>query len=135
MIAKPPATPTITDISAPTSITEEFKEAYTKHNLSKFEYDLYHEEDDISLPVISIKRIGMPNNGEKWKIMNNNKLIFTIESNKISKKERAFLQTINGFNFILTRAKLGIKSLNNFKSALKKYLKAPTQNKKKISSK
>ena len=98
---------------------EDFKDS-NKYNLSKFEYDLYHEEDDVSEKVVRVKRVSMPNKGEKWKVMQDNKVTFTVESNKISKKEREYLQTIDGFNFILARAKTGIKSLNSFRTELKK---------------
>jgi hypothetical protein len=112
--------PTESTINFPTS--EEFKDGNTKYNLSKFEYDLYHEEDDKAEKVIRVKRVSMPNNGEKWKVMDDNKLIFTIESNKVSKKEREYLQTVEGFNFVLTQAKMGIKSLNSFRKELKETL-------------
>ena len=99
---------------------EESKDGNLKYSLSKFEYDLYHEEDDKAEKVIRVKRVSMPNKGEKWKVMSDNKLIFTIESTKISKKEREYLQTVEGFNFILSQAKTGIKSLNSFRTELKK---------------
>jgi SMC interacting uncharacterized protein involved in chromosome segregation len=104
----------------PPSGGEEGKDGNMKYSLSKFEYDLYHEEDDKSEKVIRVKRISMPNKGEKWKVMNDNKVIFIIEGSKISKKEKEYLQTVDGFNFILTQAKMGIKSLNSFRSELKK---------------
>lgn len=105
-----------------TNSTEEVKDQNLKYNLSKFEYDLYHEEDDVAEKVIRVKRSSMPNKGEKWKVMNDNKVIFTIESPKISKGEREYLQTVEGFNFILTQAKTGIKSLNSFRIELKKQI-------------
>lgn len=107
---------------AVTPVTEEFKEQNQKYNLSKFEFDLYHEEYDVAEPVIRVRRVSMPNKGEKWKIMIDNKLIFSIESPKISKKEREYLQTIKGFNYILSQAKKGIKSLNSFRNELKKII-------------
>lgn len=105
-----------------TPATEEFKDQNLKYSLNKFEYDLYHEEDDIATPVIRVKRVNTPNKGEKWKVMSDNKIIFVIESNKVSKKEKEFLQTVDGFNFILSQAKTGIKSLNGFKTELKKII-------------
>ncbi len=104
------------------SAPEEFKDPNLKCNLSKFEYDLYHEEDDIAEKVIRVKRVTMPNKDDKWKVMSDNKLIWTVEGNALSKKERTFLQTIEGFNFILCQAKVGIKSLNSFKNELKKII-------------
>lgn len=107
--------------SETTAIIEDFKDQNFKH-LSKIDHDLFKEEDDISEKVIRVKRVAMPNKGEKWKVMNDNKLIFTIESGKVSKKERDYLKTVEGFNFILSQAKIGIKSLNSFRSELKKIL-------------
>lgn len=93
-----------------------------KQNLSKFEYDLYHEEDDIVTQVIRIKRTGSSDRNEKWKIFDNSKVIFTVEGIKISKKEREFLRGIGGINFLIAQAKIGIKSLNKLRVELKKVM-------------
>lgn len=124
MSIKPNTTTTSSKVTEPTSNLggEEYKDSNLKYNLSKFEYDLYHEEDDVSETVVRVKRVSMPNNGEKWKVMHDNKVTFIIESTKISKKEREYLQTIEGFNFILAQAKVGIKSLNSFRTELKKVI-------------
>jgi SMC interacting uncharacterized protein involved in chromosome segregation len=120
MTDKPKTTSSIVKEQAPNFPSgEDFKDS-NRYNLSKFEYDLFHEEDNISLPIIRVKRIPLPNKGEKWKVMHNNTVTFIIESPKISKKEREYLQTIEGFNFILAQAKVGIKSLNSFRTELKK---------------
>lgn len=113
---------TDTNTSVAGSSPEDFKDQNLKYSLSKFEHDLYHEEEDVALPVIRVRRFSMPNKGEKWKVMSDNKVTFVIESNKISKKEREFLQTVQGFNFMLSQAKTGIKSLNSFRVELKKIL-------------
>ena len=110
-----------TEPSNPT--TDEFKEPNLKYNLSKFEYDLYHEEDDIPNPVIRVKRFSMPNKGEKWKVMIDNKAMFIVEGTKLSKKEREFLRTIDGVNFLIALYKNGINSFNHFKTELKKKIK------------
>lgn len=115
-----PTTPS--EPATTTPITEEFKDQNQKYNLSKFEFDLYHEEDDVAERVIRVKRVAMPNKGDKWKVMNDNKVIFTIESTKVSKKEREYLQSVEGFNFMLAQAKIGIKSLNAFRTELKKVI-------------
>ncbi len=102
-----------------TTSTEEFKDQNVKHNFSKFEYDLYHEEDDVSEKVIRVKRFSMPNKGERWKVFEDNKVVFIIEGSKLLKKEREYLQTVDGFNFTLAQAKQGIKSLNGFRTELR----------------
>lgn len=101
---------------------EEFKDQI-KHNMSKFEYDLYHEEDDIAEKIIRIKRITMPNKGEKWKLFEDNKVIFIIEGTKLNSKEKEFLRTVDGVNFLILQCKNGIKSFSALKLEIKKKLK------------
>jgi len=104
-------------------VTDEFKENNVKYVLGKFEYDLYHEEDDKIEKVIRVKRLTLPNNGERWKIFENNKEKLIIEGAKLSKKEKEFLRTPNGFNFLIKKFKEGIKSFNAIKNEIKINLK------------
>jgi hypothetical protein len=102
---------------------EEFKDQNLKYNLSKFEYDLYHEEDDVVEKVIRVKRVSMPNKGEKWKIFEDSKLIFTVEGAKLTNKEKEFLRTVDGVNFLISQYKQGLKSINFIKTEMKKRIK------------
>lgn len=102
--------------------TQEYTNKFT---LSKLDHDLYREEEDVLNPVYRVKRINMPNKGCKWKITLNDKLLFVIEGLKLSKNEKDFLDTANGFNFMLNQAKNGIKSFNNFRIELRKLIPAP----------
>lgn len=111
---------------------ENFKDSSSKYGLSKFDYDLYKEEDDVALPVIRAKYFSLPNRGDRWKIFENTKVVFIIEGSKISKKEREFLKTVDGLNFILTQAKAGIKSLNGFRKELKSIIPKKSKATKKI---
>jgi hypothetical protein len=104
------------------SVTDELKENSQKHNLSKIEMDLYHDEYNVVEKLIRVKRFSLPNKGEKWKIFEDNKLIHTIEGTKLTLKEREFLRTVDGANWLLQQAKLGIKSFNSFKKILKEKL-------------
>lgn len=114
------------------TISDSFKEQNVKFVLSKKEDDLYHDEDNIVHKLIRVKRVGMPNKGEKWKIVDENKVIFTLDGHKLTKKERAFLYTIDGVNFLIEQFKTGAKSFNAIKTALKFQLKSiqPTKQKK-----
>jgi|ERR1700722_5716614 len=94
-----------------------------KNVLSKFDFDLFKEEEDVVEKVVRVKRVSLPNKGERWKILENNKAVFIVEGSKISKKEKEFLRSIDGFNFLIAQAKLGIKSLNKLKVELKKLVK------------
>jgi hypothetical protein len=106
-----------------TPVTEEFKDQNQKYSLSKFEFDLYHEEDDVAEKVIRVKRVSMPNKGEKWKIFEDNKVMFVVEGSKLTNKEKDFLRTVDGVNFLISQYKQGIKSFNSLKAEIKKKLK------------
>lgn len=101
---------------------DDFKDLSFKYNLSKFEYDLYHEEDDISQPIIRVKRFNS-STGERWKIFENSKEMFIIDGFKLTKKQKAYLQTVDGVNFMIKLFKQGIRSFNHFKIELKNELK------------
>jgi len=92
----------------------------TKHILSKYEYDLYHEEDDVANKVIRVKHILTANKIERWRIMEDAKIVFTIEGAKLSNKERMFLRTVQGVNFLIKQCKSG--NLTTF-AALKREIK------------
>jgi hypothetical protein len=119
----PTKSPPPTEPTTVTPVTEEFKDQNQKYNLSKFEFDLYHEEYDVSEKVIRVKRVSLPNKGEKWKIFEDNKVMFVVEGMKLTNKEKEFLRTPDGFNFLIAQYKLGIKSFNSLKSEIKKKLK------------
>lgn len=120
----PPTEKTNTTEQTTNFPSEEVKDGNSKYNLSKFEYDLYHEEDDKSEKVIRVKRVSMPNKGEKWKIFEDNKVMFIVEGTKLNNKEKDFLRTVDGVNFLIAQYKEGIKSFNALKLEIKKKLKA-----------
>lgn len=103
--------------------SEDFKDQNLKYSLSKFEYDLYHEEDDKVEKIIRVKRFSMPNKGEKWKIFEDSKAMFIIDGTKLTNKEKEFLRTIEGMNFLIDQYKIGIRSFNSLKLEIKKKLK------------
>ena len=94
-----------------------------KYNLNKYDYDLYHDEDDVVNKIIRIKRFELPNSGEKWKVFEDNKEKFIIDGHKLNKKEKSFLRSIDGINFVINLFKNGIRSFNFFKIQLKNELK------------
>lgn len=110
------------DNSGLTSITEEIKNENNKYNLSKFEFDLYDEESNKPHKVVRVKRFSSSNKVEKWKIFEDNKIMFIIDGDKLGNKEKSFLRTVDGINFLLTQYKSGIKSFNSLKNEIKKCL-------------
>jgi len=90
---------------------------------NKFDHDLYHDEDNTIQPIIRIKRTGVLNKTEKWKIYRDEELSLVLEGNKLTNKEKEFLRTMSGIVFLIELSKTGAKSFNFFKNELKKQLK------------
>ena len=107
------------------SLTDENKDQNNKFNLNKFEFDLFHEEKNVPQKVIRVKRVSLPNKGEKWKFFEDNKNVFTIDGEKLTNKEKEFLRTADGINFLLSQYKEGIKSFNALKQEMKKKISKP----------
>lgn len=101
----------------------ETQEGVNKNTFGKYDYDLFNEEEDVVEKVVRVKRVSLPNKGERWKILENNKTVFIVEGAKISKKEKEYLRSVDGFNFLLNQAKSGIKSLNKLRIELRKNIK------------
>ena len=106
-----------------TSITDEVKDQNNKFNLNKFELNLFYDEKNVAEKVLRVKRFSLPGKGEKWKIFEDNKVVFTLEGNKLTVKEKDFLRTVDGFNFLLSKYKEGIKSFNALKQEIKGKIK------------
>jgi len=101
---------------------ETMPETNGRNPLAKHEDDLYHEDDDIILPVIRVKRTASASR-EKWRILDNTKETLVIEGSKITKKEKEFLRSPEGFSFLISRYKSGITTIGKMKIELKKALK------------
>jgi hypothetical protein len=121
MVIKPSSSNPIKSTETNSQSSDDFKEPNLKYNLSKFEYDLYHEEDDVAEKIIRVKRFAVSND-EKWKIFEDSKVTLIIEGAKLSKKEKEFLRTVDGVNFLLSQYKSGINSFNSMKIEIKKKL-------------
>lgn len=81
------------------------KDQSVKINSNKFEYDLFDEEQNIIEKFIRVRRYTLPNNGEKWKIFLNNKILIVLEGIKFSEEEKKFLRSVEGVNFLIRNYK------------------------------
>lgn len=90
--------------------------------LSKNDFELYDENKAIPGSVVRIKRIGSRNKNERWRVFENDELKFVVEGDKISKKEREFLRTIDGVSWLIGEFKVGFKNLTELRGRLKKKL-------------
>ena len=87
---------------------------------SKFDYELFNEEfAAIVHPCAQVKRVGLPNKGEKWKFFENSKQFFVLEGTKLTKKEREFLRTVEGIQLLLKCGKHGVKNFTQIHKIIK----------------
>ena len=92
-----------------------------KFNINKFEYDLYHDNLNTVEKVIQVKK-NSSSKTDKWKILENNKVLFSIDGEDLSIKEREFLKTVEGFQLLINLGKTGFKSIKSLKSDIKHLL-------------
>lgn len=109
------------------SSSEDNKEHGNKHNVSKYEYDLYHDEDNIPGRVIQVKRVGNLKKGEKWKILQDGKSLLTIDGEELTSKEKSFLYTVDGVVFLMNFFKKGEPTLSAVKKGIKNALPKKTK--------
>ena len=108
------------DVTTNIPVAHEEKKEDSRYNL-KFDYELYKEEDNSVMPVIRVKYINSTtSNPEKWKVMENNEVLFIVEGDKLNKKEKEFLKSIDGVNFLISEVKSGTRNFATFKKNLKK---------------
>ena len=110
----------------PEKIAEQFDDLRDmvpmKYPLSKIENDFYHDEANIKHKVIRVKATYSIKKGDKWRILEDNKVVFVVSGPKLNKKERAFLKTVDGACWLLGQAKCGIPTFTALKIAIKKRL-------------
>lgn len=101
------------------------RETNSKYLLSRFDFELFDEESNKKHTLYQVKRTtGKTLEDDKWKVLENNKHLFTIEASNLSEKELDFIKTIDGFNFILNCAKNNISSVRSFMKELQSHLKS-----------
>jgi len=84
---------------------------------SKQDYEYFIEESYIPHPLLHVKRI-TKTNSEKWKISldENNSLI--IDGSLLTERECMFLRTVEGFDFLISIFKDGVKQLSTIRQKL-----------------
>lgn len=90
---------------------------------SKFAFDLFKDEDAVPLPVIRVKYFRSSNKTERWKFFHNTKNVFTLEGEKISKKEREFLHSVEGIQFLIVQGKSGNFTVSGLRKEMRAKLK------------
>ncbi len=90
--------------------------------LSKSENDLFDEAKRKLADVWRIKRFEAKDCCG-WNLFKNQDLLLEIKEYRLSKKEKTFLQTSEGFSFLLNQAKKNIESVSELKKCLSEHLK------------
>ena len=101
---------------------DQLAKEFTKPASSKDDLELFDEKTaKIKADLFEVKRLS--GKEERWKITKNGKLMFTLEGSKISVKEKKFLNSKEGFLFLLNQSKIGIQSLNDLRKKIKSEIK------------
>lgn len=84
------------------------------------ETELFDDGSYIVHELINARRIELSRGGEDWEILKDKKPVLTLKGVRFTKKERAYLRSVEGMLFIVNGYKLGWKSVSEFKRQLKK---------------
>ena len=106
-----------------TEESEEEVESTSPNNyLNNQNNELFDEESAVVHPLLSIRRVSLPKDGENWEILADNRVVLTILGIKLNKKERSFLRTPTGFKCLLAEYKAGNTTQTEIKKKLKEQL-------------
>lgn len=98
------------------------KDNTSNYPMSKFDFELYDAGSDKKFPILRVKYIKTINKVEKWKVIQDDKTLWVIESIKLTKKERTFLKSPQGVSFLLAQIKKEILSYGKLKKEIKKLI-------------
>ena len=87
-------------------------------NYSKPDPDLYHDEDNVVNTLIQVKR-NKSKNSEEWLVLKDKNVVLILPSKKFNNKEKIFLRTIDGVNFLINAYKKGNNSFTKIKGTLR----------------
>ena len=94
---------------------------FPKSNSLRQDHELFDDNDYVPNDLVNVKRVKCKN-GYDWEIYCNGSCEIILTGYRFKKKEKKFLETSDGMNFIITGFKCGWKSVSEFKRQLEKYL-------------
>lgn len=95
---------------------------YFNSSLLRGEHEFYKEEEDIAYKMITVKRTNLKK-GEDWEISEDKKVTLILKGVRFTNKEKEYMRTVDGMNFIINGYKKGLDSVVKFKKELKKAMK------------
>ena len=116
----------IKDKDFDTGFDTQSEQAYSAFKLSKADFELFDDAKAVPQRLVRIKRIGSVNKNEKWKVFEGSELKFTVDGTKLSKKEKLFLRTVEGVNFLIAEYKTGFRSISELRTRLKQKILSVT---------
>ncbi len=93
---------------------------YPRSNSLRRETELFREQDYVPQDLVSVKKIDLSGGGQNWQILLNKKTALLLNGSRFTAKERTFLGSVDGMNFIISGFKNGWKSVSEFKRQIKK---------------
>jgi hypothetical protein len=90
--------------------------------LYKLDSEFFDEESNVVHKLINVRRIELPQNGEDWEILEDNKVMFTVKGVKLTKKQRSFLRSLQGISSLMELYKEGQINMNKIKNKINKLL-------------
>ena len=81
--------------------------------------ELFDDKSHIVHKLISVKRVGLPKNGENWEVLEDNRVVFTLKGVRITNKEKILLRTVEGIQLLMTEYKTGNISVASIRRKLK----------------
>lgn len=101
----------------------EYSNGQSRPITNRFDADLFDEEKNVIQSTIRIKRVASSKK-ENWKVFKNNEMIYLIEGNKLGKKEKEFLRTLDGINFLISQFKYSVPSFSSIKRSIGQKIKS-----------
>lgn len=92
-------------------------------NNTQIDNELYDDESHIVYPLLTIRRVVLPQQGEDWEILEDNKVALVIKGVKLTKKQKAFLRTAEGLTTLINEYKLGHRSIYKIQKQINQKLK------------
>lgn len=92
-------------------------------HLLKADNDLFDEKKNIKERLITIRHLRLAKKKEDWLILENNKVALRLKDYRLSKNEKNFLRSIEGFQFLIAQWKAGVKSVSGLKRQMVAFLK------------
>ena len=86
------------------------------------ETELFDDESYIKFPILNVRRLELPNNGEDWEFLQDKTVVFILKGVQLTKKERNYLRTPEGMLFLISGFKQGWNTVTKIKKQLKTVL-------------